>query len=372
MQPVRILKTFFFLFVLIVFAACGNVSGVYDTANGGGIGGTGINDPAAGGGIGGTGISIGKITQIGSVWVNGVRFDTSSATIEVDGVNRSLGYLEVGMIVAVEGSFDADGINGTAKRVVFKDNLEGPVENVVDAQTLIVLGQTVIADSTTSVYDLSGSDTDGINKYTLASIGVSAGDMVEVSGFVDSTGAIHATYIKVEGLNVDAEIEIKGTISSLDETAHTFNIGALIIDYSSAQMEGISAPQNGLFVEVKSESGPTGGILTASKIEAEDEIFKISGGGEGETVEIEGIVTSPLSDYQFEVNGQPVQITLATQFEGTSSQIDIIPGARLEVEGAMDAYGVLVAEDISIESGGSSGEGNNEGSPDDELEEGEN
>ena len=120
-----------------------------------------------------------------------------------------------------------------------------------------------------------------------------------------------------------------------------------------------------MFVEVKSDAGPTGGVLIASKVEAEDEIFKISGGAEGQKVEIEGIVTGPLSDNQFEVNGQPVQITTATHFEGNTSQADIILGARLEVEGTVDANGVIVAKEISIESEDDSGEGDSDDSPDD-------
>src|SRR3990172_5334415 len=155
----------------------------------------GTGDPGglAGGGIGGTGISVGKITAFGSVFVNGVEFETTGATITIDGQTAMNGQddLEIGMIVAVEGTFNVDGGRGTAKSINFKDNLEGPVTSLnTTAQTLTVLGQTVIVDAATEIYDASGA------RVTLDNI--VTGNNVEVSGFTDAEGAIHATYIKVK------------------------------------------------------------------------------------------------------------------------------------------------------------------------------
>ena len=194
----------------------------------------GTGDPGglAGGGIGGTGISVGKITAFGSVFVNGVKFETTGATITIDGQTAMNGQddLEIGMIVAVEGTFNVDGVRGTAKSINFKDNLEGPVTSVgTPAQTLTVLGQTVIVDATTDIYDANGT------KITFADI--LTGDIVEVSGFTEAAGAIHATYIKLKA-DEESEIEIKGTISNLNDTFHTFNIGTLIVDYSDALANG--------------------------------------------------------------------------------------------------------------------------------------
>lgn len=349
----------------------------------------GTADPGglAGGGIGGTGISVGKITKFGSVYVNGVEFKTSDATITTDGKTAIQDDLEIGMIVAVEGTFNVDGLHGTAKSIKFKDNLEGPVTSIdIPTKTLVVLGQTVIVDTMTDIYDVSGNDSDSNGaKFTLASIGIVAGNIVEVSGFVDSSGVIHATYIKVKGSAGEGEIELKGTISELNVTPGTFKIGTLVVDYSGAQIEVTGGLQNGLFVEVKSTAGiDSAGVLIASKVEAEDEIFSIAGGVEGEKADLEGVVTSVdnlVSEKKFEVNGQPVQITDKTEIkknDSVGSVTDIILGARLKVEGTVDANGVLIAKEISIESRDGSGEetssdstdtgtlGDNGGSPDNE------
>ncbi|HKZ71445.1 MAG TPA: DUF5666 domain-containing protein [Nitrospirota bacterium] len=329
----------------------------------------GTGDPGglAGGGIGGTGISVGRITAIGSVTVNGVKFETYTATFSVDGKDGVLEDLEVGMLVAVEGTFNADGTTGIARSVIFKDNLEGPVTDKT-AQTLVVMGQTVNVDATTEIYDAIG------NAITLNDI--STGNLVEVSGFTDSSKVIHATYIKVKAASFTqgTEIEIKGVISNLNTPLGTFAIGSLTVDYSSATFEDMleSDLAKDLFVEVKSTQGIVDGVLVASKVESEDEIFNISGGEEGENVEIEGFVTGPLSDNEFEVNGQPVRITSDTKCEGNNCpaviQTAIDSGARLEVEGTVDANGVLVAQEISIESGDDSGESDTDASSDDESD----
>ncbi len=61
----------------------------------------------AGGGIGGTGISQGSITAFGSVWVNGVEFDTSNASILRNGSSVTQSDLAIGMVVTVDGSVNS-------------------------------------------------------------------------------------------------------------------------------------------------------------------------------------------------------------------------------------------------------------------------
>ena len=71
----------------------------------------------AGGGIGGTGISQGSITAFGSVWVNGVEFDTTNAAISRDGSTVAQDDLHIGMVVTIDGSINSDGVSGTGTSV---------------------------------------------------------------------------------------------------------------------------------------------------------------------------------------------------------------------------------------------------------------
>ena len=111
----------------------------------------------AGGGIGGTGISQGPITGFGSIFVNGVEFNTNNATIIKDGT--SIGplstsdlkkYLMVGMIVTVNGDI-ANSISGIANTVSYAKELQGPITAITPPNALTVLGQSVIVDNLTKI-----------------------------------------------------------------------------------------------------------------------------------------------------------------------------------------------------------------------------
>ena len=93
-MKLRKLMTWIAASATLAIAACGG------GGSSGGIGGTG----GGGGGIGGTGVAYGTITAFGSVWVNGVRFDTSAATFKLDDSNVRQDDLRVGMVVRVDGS----------------------------------------------------------------------------------------------------------------------------------------------------------------------------------------------------------------------------------------------------------------------------
>jgi hypothetical protein len=86
---------------------------------GGGGGGGGGGGTVADGGIGGTGISSGSITGMGSIFVNGRRFEIESAEITINGTPAMSSRLEVGYVVDVRADFD----DGIAENVAFRPNL---------------------------------------------------------------------------------------------------------------------------------------------------------------------------------------------------------------------------------------------------------
>ncbi len=343
--------------ILLSVASCGTTTG-YDDLAGGGVGGTGANNDYAGGGIGGTGISVGKIIARGntSVDVNGVEFDTTKATVTVDGVSGDQNNLKVGMIVKVNGTFNTDRTTGVADNIEYKDILEGPVDTVdTAANSVVVLGQTIIIDSTTYFDDFSDLDGNGIIDVK----DIYIGNVIEVSGFVNGDNLIHATYISLKAGSLagySSEIELKGRITALNEIPGTFRIGGLTIEFTTAtefEDMGINDLQDGLYVEVKSTAGFSGGMLIASKIELEDSSYHIK---DKDEFEIEGYITRVLlTDGQFELAGQLVQVNDDTKYkDGTIVNIsDINVNMKLEVEGIVNEFGVLIAHEIKIESGDS-------------------
>ena len=173
-------KQIFILSTVASLSACGG---------GGGGGGGGGTPPS-------TTLSNGEITGFGSIFLNGVEFNTDSATFIVDdvvltGIDTSL--FNVGMRVKIEGTVNADGVTGTANSVEFDDLLEGPVNGVANQDadglinTLTVLGIPVLVDKDgtsflNTTYDELALTPDGM--------------LLKISGFYDATNQLHAVYIE--------------------------------------------------------------------------------------------------------------------------------------------------------------------------------
>jgi len=307
----------------IVLAACGSSSSS-DTSS---------STPAAN-----TSVSKGIITGFGSVFVNGIEFETDSSEFSVDDDDTlTEDDLRVGMVVTVNGDINADGTTGIASLISYNDDLEGPISaiTVVDVTTKIitVLGRQVTVNADT-VFD----DDFGLSFDTLA-----VNDVVEVSGLV-TAGGIIATHIEKQGTFDSAnpgssKIEIVGTISNL--SGSTFDIDGLSIDASNAELDDITALQDGLFVEVKGALDATGTILIATKVEGEDEGL----GDEVDEAEVEGIISDYNAiDGSFKVQGQIVDASTATL---SPADLQLDNGITVEAEGSI-TNGVLVATKVKL------------------------
>ena len=359
-----VIKMLFPWFMLLAVTSCGTSSGDNDYA---------------GGGIGGTGISVGKITAADgtSVDVNGVEFDTTNSTVTVDGAAGDQNNLKVGMIVKVDGTFNPDRTTGLAASIEFKDILEGPVASVSSMDTVTntvaieVLGQTVIVDSTTYFDNFSDFDGNGTVDLTELMNDIVAGNVIEVSGFVDADGIIYASYISLKSGTFEdygSEIELKGIITALNEIPGTFIIGRLTIEFSlDTDFEHMTFDdlRDGLYVEVKGNGGFSDGVLIASKIELEDDVYHFE---DNDEFEVEGYVTALLTEGKFKLAGHIVQVIATTQYkDGSIVDIaDIKVNMKLEVEGTVDALGVLEADRIKVETGDNGSEDDSEDDSDDD------
>jgi hypothetical protein len=297
----------------------------------------------------GSSITSGVITGFGSVFVDGVEFETDASSFSLDDGDDGLedeNGLAVGMVVTVTGTVHADGVTGSASHIEFDDELEGIVNaNSVGADgtgTMTVMGQSVIV-KTTTIFE---SDVAGIGSVDR----VTAGNVVEVSGFSSGDGTIYATRIEVKlATHAGEEIEVKGVITGL--TASTFDIGGLTVDFSSAMFDDNipdATLSEGLYVEIKSTAGFNGsGQLMASEVELEDDGDMELEGDDGDDVELNGIVTAVNSDTAFEIGGHTIIITDTTSFEHGSAD-DISTGVYLEVEGELNTDGELLADEIEL------------------------
>ena len=299
--------------------------------------GSGGGGMTAGGGIGGTGIiSSGTISAFGSIVVNGTEFDTSNAAIIVNGEEGSVDDLDIGRVVTVEGTGNLDDISAVAVRVIYNDNVRGPIESIdIDAETkeILVLGQIVIVNVVTK---LKGTAFDTIAQNNL----------VEVSGLVDDTGAIRATFLEKTGEfmpDSDIIVGVTGFIVNLDIDLKTFEINDLRVDYAS--IDSGSLPQgfaDGLLVEVEGTLDAAGGEMLAASIELGDEI----GDGNSDQIEVLGFVTDVTTGFEFTVGNQVVQFDANTLFVDGKPE-GILLGAKLEAEGSL-VDGILIADEIEF------------------------
>lgn len=293
----------------------------------------------------------GVITGFGSIFVDGVEYETADSTISVDGTSTTEDDLAIGMVVTLTGTVNDDGTTGVASAVSYSNELEGQVisNNYLTDGTLNIMGQTIKVNAET-VFESKVS--------TIASIEqIVAGNIIEVSGYPTANGDIYATRLEVKKANKANSdvIEVKGVISNLNTTDSTFTLGSLTVDYSIAMLDdSISALANDLYVEVKSSTALNGNTLVASKVELEGHNGSLErSGNENEDLEFEGvIVTVDLANKTFVVNGQTVYFNNATEFEYGNSA-NLLADVRVKVEGVFDANGRLIADEIKFKTASS-------------------
>src|SRR3981081_1245011 len=153
-------------------------------------------------------MATGTITGFGSIYVNGVHFKTTSATIHKNGQVVAQSALKVGEIARIKGSKNNSDGTGNADNVDVHENVAGPIATIV-GNTLTVLGQpgTIAADPSFSS-DVKPADITGL-KVT---------DFVEVSGMAAADGAITATRIERDASA--GALQGLGTMGSADTAAH--------------------------------------------------------------------------------------------------------------------------------------------------------
>jgi len=306
-------------------------------ACGGGGGGAGGADDSGNTGGGGAAVSFtsGAISGFGSIIVNGVRFDDSAASILDDhGGRLSRDDLHLGSQVEIEGgSIDRSSGRATALTIRVGSELKGAVTAVnVGAQSLGMLGQTVLVTATTVFDDSLGGGLSAI----------SVGQLIEVHARYDAAqGAYVASRIEREsGSN---EFKLRGMVSALDTTAKTFRIGQAVINYAAVTSVPATLA-DGAWLRVQVQPAQVNGQWVATSLE--DGRHR-SGDDRAET-ELKGFITAWTSATQFSVDGMPVDASAAEFKDGRSA---IVLGAFVEVEGAL-RDGVLQAREVKLDDDG--------------------
>lgn len=284
---------------------------------------------------GGTGsFTSGTISGLGSIIVNGIRYNDDTATLLSRDDGTSFGdTLKVGMVVSIQGSpvTAATTTNGTATATAYRiscgSEWQGPVANVSTSSfdmlglTVDVLASTVFEGVVTQLTALTSTH------------------FVEVHGYVDqTTGHLQATRVEVSTTQ-PTHYKLSGVVNSFSAVNHTFKLGTTSQSSSVISWDNNTAAQSpwsdGVFVRVKMTP-----LLLATQIRLLTSPLAQLNAEDEHDAEIHGFISAFVSIANFTVNGIPVDASNARIAGGT-----LALGVRVEIHGAV-SNGVLVATKV--------------------------
>ncbi len=297
---------------LLVLASCGGVDS----------GGTG-SPPVA--------LAAGPVTGLGSITVNGVRFDDASAAIvDQDGRALTADQLHVGMVCEVDASaIDPSSNAATALSIRTRNEIVGPVTAVNRLGTVMtVLGQPVRVTVATWFDDALQGGIDAVQ----------VGDVVEVWGQINArTGETIAT--RIAPRPAATAFELRGIVAAVDNVAQTVTVGNLVIGIAAIPAAQLPPLAVGRFVRATLATAPVAGIWPASALTAGNGTLP-----DRADARWAGRISALASTSQFVVNGVAVDASTATFSDGG---VGVVLGARVVVLGSTSG-GVLKAKRVNV------------------------
>jgi hypothetical protein len=294
----------------------------------------------------GTGASstyaVGPINGFGSIIVNGVRYDESSASIDDDdGRMRTKDELKLGMqaeVLASAITTSAGVSSATASSIRVRSEIVGVLEAIDTASArLSVLGQNVDVVATT-VFDaaLPGG---------LAAL--MPGDVLEVYATLDLAAGRYVAS-RIERRSSASVYKLRGAVAELSLAAKTITIGRAVIDWSGVPpTDPATTLAPGRLVRITLATTAVAGVWRATALSSD-----VPRPDDRAVAEIEGRVTAFTSTSSFAVNGIAVDATTAVFPNGSAG---LALGAGVEVVGSL-RDGVLIASRVQVDGNGGSTE----------------
>lgn len=291
-------------------STAGNTNG---DGSGVGSGGTGVTADAAG---------IGAADGLGSIILNGLRYNTDSATFSLEDTSE----LQIGMSARVAGKVDANFTSGIATQVVSAAELRGAVSaiNLADG-SFTVMGSRVTTDTATVWGDANGP------------ADLRDGAVIQVWGLPAAPGTLRATRVNVTPAS--AEPLATGTIQNLDLAGRQFTLGLLTVDFGPG-LDTTSLAE-GAVVRVRGTVAPVAGRFTATTVKGWYAIPT----ADGIALQLAGVATDFASLGDFRVLGNKVDARNAQITGGPAGSIG--NGVKVEVDGFLSGQ-VLVAKKLRI------------------------
>ena len=315
----------------------GGADGSGSTGGGtsGGTDGTSTAGNSSGDGVGsgGTGVStadatgVGSVGGLGSIILNGVRYNTDAANFSLEDTSE----LQIGMSVRIAGKIDSEFTAATAQQVVSAAELRGAVSAIdLAGGSFVVMGTTVTTDNATV-----WSGANSLNQ-------VPAGSVVQVWGLPSAPGTLRATRVDLNPAS--AEPLVTGFVQNLDRLRTSFTLGQLTVQYGDAAfLNGIdeSTLAEGAIVRVRGNATPVAGNFNATKVQGWYSIPTQNAAA----VQLAGVVTNYNGIGDLKVLGTAINASNAQIPPGQLTSIG--NGVKVEVDGFMN-NGVLVAKKLRV------------------------
>jgi hypothetical protein len=339
-------------------------------------------------GTGGTGLyAQGSISGFSSVIVNGIKFDDSQASVQLDGSTATSADLRLGMTANVQGERGSSATLGKASSIEVWSAAQGVITEVTSSQ-FVLAGMTLEINSAT-VFDGIGSAAllspgmrvavwglqagvngslwtatrvavvtsmsvvstglvsivnsqyhlNGLLLTGLAGNHLVAGELVRVQGILSATGdSLQIANIKVlHGDSLPAregEAEIEGVVTAT-RPGNRFTLGSIEVDASAASIDYATALMTvGMRCEV--EGVWQADVLIATRVEPQEErILRL--------VTITALIEQFTSLANFVVRGQRCDATGVTQIvNGTVADLKV--GATVILNGTKAGDVLMVTE----------------------------
>ncbi|PHV00253.1 hypothetical protein CSQ88_18120 [Iodobacter sp. BJB302] len=223
----------------------------------------------------------GTVTGFGSVIVDGVTLDDSSASFQVEqdpslSTSGTSNDIKLGMKVESD-----QGGDDKIKTLTVLPEVYGKISELVAGTGFKLAGQTVrVSTDTAAPTVFEGAS-------ALADLLV--GDIVEVHGSRDATGVIVATRIERKDPASVVMVRVVGVVSALDNTAKTLVVSGLTVNFSAAKLrpDGVVL-ENGQLIAAWSDLAisPTS-VMTAKAVKV-----RKPQAGNGLKMQIGGLIAS--------------------------------------------------------------------------------
>ena len=275
-------------------------------------------------------VTRGVITQLGSIWVLGVEYETpNGGSYSDDDEVSTVADYKVGQWVRIRGRRNDDGVSGVAEEVEYEAEIEGVAAGgAINGVTIMITTGTNKAEASLGPGDTLIDN----NRY-------------EVSGLWLDDTTIEATYIKDDD-DGDGEDEIKGFVEN--DGPSSFGVHGITFNYT-----GTPDVVDGDFVEVHFDScvGTAPNVTCdAAEVELEDDF---NDDADGQEAEYEGAVNMTLAncptgaDFMIDMTCIDWSSMSASGWQdGLTGPADMESGLRVESEGHFNASGLLIAEKI--------------------------